>query len=155
MYSLYENRYYIASKCKTLMAFMTSDEKKSVLAQVVYQDQIIVELIGDVICPNKCRVGTCVYLTNFEEPNKNTYKCKQCKGCSYVLNIPLRDHKPCVTLFGWTYCFRKKTKLDYQKKKLSPLMRQYMRQSKPSTTKPKEAKHERVPKRAKILPYME
>ena len=136
-----------------LIAIMTSDS--NILAQVLYHDQSIVELIGDVICPNrKCRGEKCVYITSFEEINKSTYECKQCKACSHVLNIPFKDQKPCVTLFGWTYCFRKKSKLDYQKEKLSPLMRQYIRQSKLSTTKADEANNEPVPKKAKIIPYM-
>ena len=77
---------------------MISDS--NVLAQVLYQDQSIVQLIGDVICPNKkCRGEKCVYLTSFEEINKSTYQCKQCKACSHVLNIPFKDQKPGVTLF--------------------------------------------------------
>ena len=52
---------------------MTSDS--NILVQVLHQDQSIVELIGDVICPNKkCRGENCVYLTIFEEINKNTYE---------------------------------------------------------------------------------
>ena len=133
---------------------MISDSNS--LAQVLYQNQSIVQLIGDVICPNKkCRGKKWVYLTSFEEINKSTYDCKQWKACSDVLNIPFKDQKPCVTLVGWTYCFRKKTDLDYQKEKLSPLMRQYIRQSKLSTAKAEEANNEPVPKKAKILPYME
>ena len=104
-----------------LIASMTSDS--NIVAQVLYQDQSREQFIGDVICPNKkCRGEKCVYLTSFEEINKSTYQCKQSKACSHVLKILFKDQKPGVTLFGWTYCFRKKTKLDYQKKKLSPLM---------------------------------
>ena len=133
---------------------MTSDS--NILAQVLYQDQSIVELIGEAICPNKkCRGEKSVYLTSFEEISKSTYHCKQCKACSHDLNIPFKDQKPCVTLFGWTYCFSKKTKLDYQKEKLSPLMQQCISQPKLSTTKTVEANIEPVPKKAKILPYME
>ena len=137
-----------------LIVIMTFDSNN--LAQVLYQDQSIVQFIGDVICPNKkCRGEKCVYLTSFAEINKSTYQCKQCKACSHVLNIPFKDQKPCVTLFGWTYCFRKKTKLEYQKEKLSPLMKQCISQSKLSTTKAEEAKNEPVQKKAKIIPYME
>ena len=137
-----------------LIAILTFDSK--ILAQVLYQDQSIVELIGDVICPNrKCRGEKSVYITSFEIINKSTYQCKQCKACSHVLYIPFKDQEPCVTLFGWTYCFRKKTKLDYQKEKLSPLMQQCISQSKLSTTTAEEAKNEPVPKKLKILPYME
>ena len=128
------------------MAILTSDS--NILAQVLYQDQSTVELIGDVNCPNKKSRGEkCVYLKNFAELNKSTYDFRQCETCSHVLNIRFNYQKPCVTLFGWTDCFRKKTKLDYQKKKLSPLMRQYISQSKLSTTKAEEAEYEPVPKK--------
>ena len=117
---------------------MTFDS--NILAQVLYQDQSTVELIGDVICPmKKCRGEKSVYITRFEEITKSTYQCKQCKACSHVPNILFKDQKPCVILFGWTYCFRKKTKLEYKKEKLSPLMQQCISQSKLSTTKAEEA----------------
>ena len=62
-----------------LIAIMTFDSK--VLAQVLYQDQNILELIGVVICPNKKRRGEkCVYLRSFEEANKGTYECEECKA---------------------------------------------------------------------------
>ncbi len=125
---------------------MISDS--NILAQVLYQDQSIVQLIGDVISPNKkCRSETCVYITSFAKINKSTYECKQCKACTHVLNIPFKDQKPCVTFFGWIYCFRKQTKLDYQKEKPSPLMRQCISQSKLSTAKADEADIEPVPER--------
>ena len=134
-----------------LIAIMTFDSNN--LSQVLYQDQSKVDLIGDVICPNKkCGGGTSVYITSTEEINKGTYQCKQCRACSHVLNLPFKDQKPCVTLFGWTYCLRKKTKLDYQKEKLSPLMQQCISQSKHSTTREEEANNEPAPKKAKILP---
>ena len=137
--------------CEILIAIMTSDS--NVPAQVLYQDQSLVQLIRDLIFPNKkCRDEKCVYFTSFEEINKSTYQCKQCKACSHVLNIPFKDQKPCNTLFGWTYCFRKKTKLDYQKKKLSPLMRQCISQSKLSPTKAEDANIEPAPKKAVISP---
>ena len=126
------------------------------LSQVLYQDQSLGQIIGDVICSNKkCKGEKCVYITSFEDINKNTYQCKQCKACSHVLKIPFKDRKPCVILFGWTQCFGKMTKSDYQREKLSPLMRQCIRQSKLSTTKAEEAIFEPIPKKAKILPYLE
>ena len=134
-----------------LIAIMTFDS--NTLAQVLHQDQSIVELIGGVICSNKnCRGEKSAYITSFEEINKSTYQCKQCKACSRVLNIPFKDQEPCVTLFRWTYCFREKTKLDYQKQKLSPLMQQCISQSKLSTTNAEEANNELAPKKEKILP---
>ena len=144
----------IPQSVEFLIAIMTSDSK--ILAQVLFQNRSIVQLIGDVICPNyKCRGEKCLYLTSFAAINNSTYQCKQCEACSHELNILFRDQKLCVTLFCWTYCFRKKTKSDYQKEKPSPLMRQYIRQSKLSTTKPEEDTTEPVRKTSKILPYME
>ena len=46
----------------------------------------------------------------------------------------------------------KKTKLEYQKEKRSPLMQQCISQSKHSTTKAGEANNELAPKKEKILP---
>ena len=129
---------------------MTSDS--NILVRVLYQDQSIMDLIGDVICPNKKSRGeNCVYLTRFEEFNKSTYECKLCKACSHVLNILFKDQKAYANLFCWTYCFGKRTKLDYQKKKLSPLMRQYIHQSNLSTTKTEEANNDPVPKKCKDI----
>ena len=137
-----------------LIAIITSDS--IILAQVLYQDQSIVQLIGDVICPNqKCRGENCVNLTSFEEINKSTYQCKHTKACCHVFNFPSEDQKPCVIFFGWTYCFGKETKLGYQKEKHSPLMRQCISQSKLSTTKTEEANIEPAPKKSKILTYKE
>ena len=134
--SIYDTAKYIAftkivtillQSVEFLIAIMTSHP--NILAQVLYQDQSTVELIGDVICSKrKCRGEKTVYLTSCEEINKSTYQCKQCKACSHVLNISFKDQKPCLILFGWSYCFRKKTKSDYQKKKLSPLMQQCISQ---------------------------
>ena len=42
-----------------------------------------------------------------------------------------------------------------QKEKFSPPMRKFIRQSKVSTTKAEEANNELVPRKAKIIPYME
>ena len=120
----------------------------TLLRAIMTFEENIKDIIGDVFCTKKkCRGEKCVYWTSFEESKKSTYECKQCKSCRHVLSIPFKDRKPCVTLFGWTCCFRKKTKLDYRKKKLSPLMRQYIPQSKLSMTKAEEANIEPVPKR--------
>ena len=137
-----------------LIAIMESDS--NIPARVLYQDQSIVELLGDVICPNKkCRGEKSVYKTSFEEINKSTYECKHCKVCTHVLKIPFKDQNQCVTLFGWTYCFRKRQISITKKKKLSPLMRQCISQSKLSTTKTEEANIEPAPEKTNILPYME
>ena len=50
----------VPQSVKFLISILTSDS--NILAHVLYQDQSIVQLIGDVNCPNKkCRGGKCVY----------------------------------------------------------------------------------------------
>ena len=62
-----------------------------------------IKTIGDVYCPT-CRNEKCVYIST----NKTTsfYDCKKCKACCKVLNIPFRDQKPTILLFGGdgTHC---------------------------------------------------
>ena len=76
------------------------------------------ESIGDVFCPTS-RNENCVYIST----NKTTsfYDCKKCKACSNVLNIPFKDQKPTIMLFGGdgTHCFARKTSRDYEKKTIS------------------------------------
>ena len=105
------------------------------------------ETIGDVYCPT-CRNEKCVYIST----NKATsfYDCKKCKACCNVLNIPFRDQKPTIMLFGGdgTHCFARKTSRDYEKEKPSPFLKKFLRQSQPSTS-------ERQPKKDKSSPSME
>ena len=121
------------------------------LGQGVYifeeRPKSIQEVIGDVYCPT-CRNEKCVYIST----NKTTsfYDCKKCKACCHVLNIPFRDQKPTIMLFGGdgTHCFAKKTSRDYEKGKPSPFLKKFLRQSQPSTSEPD-------PKKVKISPNME
>ena len=57
--------------------------------------------IGDVYCPT---CPKCVYVST----NKMTsfYDCKKCKACCHVSNIPFKDQKPTILLFGGdgTHC---------------------------------------------------
>ena len=96
-------------------------------------DKKVRETIGDVYCP-KCRNEKCVYIST----NKITsfYDCKNSKTCCHVLNIPLKDQKPTILLFGGdgTHCFAEKTSRDYEKEKLSPFLKKLLRQSHPSTS---------------------
>ena len=103
------------------------------------------ETIGDVYCPT-CRNEKCVYIST----NKTTsfYDCKKCKACCHVLNIPFKEQKPTIMLFGGdgTHCFARKTSRDYEKP--SPFLKNLLRQSQPSTS-------EREPKKDKSSPNME
>ena len=110
-------------------------------------DNKVRETIGDVYCPT-CRNEKCVFLST----NKMTsfYDCETCKACCHVLNIPFRDQKPTIMLFGGdgTHCFARKTSHDYEKEKPSPFLKKFIRQSQPSTSEP-------VPKKGKSSPNME
>ena len=106
-------------------------------------DDKVREIIGDVYCPT---CPKCVYLST----NKTTsfYDCKKCKACYHVLNIPFRDQKPTIMLFGsdGTHCFARKTSRDYERP--SPFLKKFLRQSQPSTSEPE-------PKKDKSSPNME
>ena len=110
-------------------------------------DKKVRDTIGDVYCPT-CRNEKCVYISN----NKITsfYDCKKCRACCHVLNIPFKDQKPTIMLFGGdgTHCFAKKTSRDYEKEKPSPFLKKFLTQSHPSTSEPE-------PKRVKVSPNME
>ena len=103
------------------------------------------ETIGDVYCPT-CRKEKYVYLSTNEKTS--FYDCKKCKACCNVLNIPFRDQKPTIMLFGGdgTHCFARKTSRDYEKP--SPFLMKFLRQSQPSTSKPE-------PNEVKKSPNME
>ena len=77
-------------------------------------DKKVRDTIGDVYCPT-CRNEKCVYIST----NKTTsfYDCKKYKACCHVLNIPFKDQKPTIMLFGGdgTHCFARKTGRDYEK----------------------------------------
>ena len=62
-------------------------------------DDKVLEAIGGMYCPT-CRNEKCVYIST----NKTTsfYDCKKCRACCNVLNIPFRDQKPTIMLFGVT-----------------------------------------------------
>ena len=104
------------------------------------------DVIGDVYCPT-CRNEKCVYISN--NKTASFYDCKKCKACCHVLNIPCRDPKPTIMLFGGdgTHCFARKTVRDYDKERPSPILKKYLRQSDPSTS-------ELEPKKAQVFPFI-
>ena len=110
-------------------------------------DNKLQETIGVVYCPT-CRNEKCVYIST----NKTTsfYDCKKCKACCNVLNIPFKDQKPTIMLFGGegTHSFARQTSGDYEKEKTSPFLTKFVQQSQPST-------YELEPKKVKLSPKME
>ena len=108
-------------------------------------DNKVREIVGDVYCPT-CRNEKCVYLST----NRTTsfYDCKKCKACCHVLNIPFKDQKPTIMLFGGdgTHCFARRTSSDYEEP--SPFLKKFLCQSQTSTC-------ELETKRDKSSPNME
>ena len=104
-------------------------------------DNKVRETIGDVFCPT-CRNEKCDYLSTNE--TTSFYDCKKGKACCHVLNIPFRDQKPTIMLFGGdgTNCFARKTSRDYEKP--SQFLKKFHRQSQPSTSEPVKKRLKRV-----------
>ena len=92
-----------------------------------------IKTIGDVYCPT-CRNEKCVYLSTSK--TTSFYDCKKCKACCSVLNVPFKDQKPTIMLFGGdgTHCFAKKSSRDHEKP--SPFLKKLLRQSQPGTSEP-------------------
>ena len=109
-------------------------------------DNKVRETIGDVYRP-ACRKEKCVYISTIK--TTSFYDYIKWKACCNVSNIPFKDQKPTILLFGGdgTHCFARKTSRDYEKKP-SPFLRKFLRQSQPSTPEP-------VPKKVKSSPNME
>ena len=61
---------------------------------------------------------------------------KKCKARCHGLNIPFKDQKPTILLFGGdgTPYFARKGSRDYEKGKPSPILKKFLRQSQPSTS---------------------
>ena len=95
------------------------------------------ETIGDVYC-RTCRNEKCVYISTNE--TTSFYDCKKCKAGCHVLNIPFKDQKPTLMLFGGdgTHCSARKTSRDYEKP--SAFLKNVFRQSQPSTSEPEPKK---------------
>ena len=73
-----------------------------------------IKTIGDVYCPT-CRSEKCVYISTTETTSFSD--CKKCKACCNILNIPFKDQKLTILLFGsdGTQCYARKTSRNYQK----------------------------------------
>ena len=88
------------------------------------------------MCCLTCRNEKCVYIST----NKMTsfYDCKKWEACCNVLNIPFKDQKPTIMLFGGdgTHYFARKTSHDYKKEKLFPFLKKFLRQSVSSKSEP-------------------
>ena len=93
------------------------------------------ETTGDVCCPT-CRNEKCVYIST--KKTTSFYDCKKFKACCNDLNLPFKDQKSTIMLFGGdgTHCFARKTSCDYEKEKPSPFLKNFLRQSQRRTSEP-------------------
>ena len=110
----------------------TKDGKKELCV-----DNKVRETIGNVYCPT-CRNENCVYIST--NKMNSFYDCKKRKARCHVLNIPFKDRKPTIMLFGGdgTHCFERKTSSDYENP--SPFLKKFLRQSQHSTFEPEPKK---------------
>ena len=103
----------------------------------LWVDNKVQETIGDMYCPT-CRSEKSVYIST----NKTIsfYACEKCKSCCYLLNIPFKDQKPTIMLFGGdgAHIFARKTSRDYEKEKPSPFLKKLLHQTQPSTSEPEQ-----------------
>ena len=92
-----------------------------------------IKTIGDVYCPT---CPKCV------QPIKRLVSTTV-EACCHVLNIPFKDQKPTIMLFGGFIVY---TRCDYEKP--SPFLKNFLRKSQRSTYEPE-------PKKVKKSPNME
>ena len=99
-------------------------------------DKKVRETIGDVFCPT-CGNEKCVYTLTIE-----MISFYDCKAFCNVLGTRFKDQKPTIMLFGGdgTHCFARKTSRDYKNEKPSPFLKNFNRQSQPSTSVPEPKK---------------
>ena len=109
-------------------------------------DNKVRETIGAMFCP-AYRNEKCVYIST--KKLTSFYDCKKCKTCCNLLNIPFKDQKQTIMLFGGdvVHCFPRKTIRDHEKEKPSQFLKKILRQSQPRTSEPE-------PKKVQVIPYM-
>ena len=89
-------------------------------------DNKVRKTIGEVYCPTG-RKEKCVCIST--KKTTSFYDCKKCKASCNVLNIPFKEQKLTIMLFGGdgTHCFARKTSRDYEKEKPSPFLKKFRR----------------------------
>ena len=92
--------------------FQSTKYRKKELCVYERRDNKVREIIGDLYCPT-CRNEKCVYIST--KKTTSFYDCKKYEA--NVLNIPFKDQKPTIVLFGGdgTFFFARKTSRDYKK----------------------------------------
>ena len=104
-------------------------------------------VIGDIHCPIYLFIyQKCVYLSNSK--SSSFHDCKKCKACSHVFNIPFKDQKLTHMLLDGdcTHYFAKKVICNYEKRKVSSILKKFILHSQSGTLKI-------LLKKAKIIPF--
>ena len=105
-----------------------------------------IQTIGDVCCPT-CRNEKCVYVST----NKTTkfYDCKKCKASCHVVIFPFKEkNQQLCCLAGTVHIVLQERRVATTKKKPSPFLKKFLRQSQLSTS-------ELEPKKDKSSPNIE
>ena len=108
----------------------------------LYMDNKSQKIIGDVFCPT-CKKEKCVFIST--DKTSSSCDCNKCEASCHFLSIPLKKHKPTLTLFGGdgACCLAKRRSRDYRKP--SPLMRNFLRHSQTTATEPEPRKNKNTP----------
>ena len=110
------------------------------------------ETIGDVYCQTY-RNEKCVYISTNE--TTSFYDCKSGKPAATFWIFPWRTQNRHICCFfcDGTNCFARKTSRDYEKEKPSPFLKNFFRQSQPSTSEPEPKKFKMSPNMEKTYPF--
>ena len=120
--------------------FIVSFETSRYREKKLCADNKKLETIGDVFCPT-LRKEKSVHISN--EKTSSIYDCEKCKVCYHVLNIPFKDQKPTIMLFGGdgTHCFVWKNERRFATSgKPSPILKKLFCRSQSSTPELEPAK---------------
>ena len=112
----------------------------------VKRQKSVQDVIGDACCPT-CPNAKCVNLST--NKTSSFYVGKKYKARSHLLNIPFKDRKTTIILFGGggNHCLARKTSCDYKRRKQSSFLEKFLQQWQSSTP-------ELEPKEAKIIPII-
>ena len=82
--------------------------------------KLIQDIIGEIYCPGRySSQQKCAFFHTCTTEDESCYNYLQSKACCHVLNMPFRDHKPTISLFGvdGTFCHINNKGRDYKKEK--------------------------------------
>ena len=141
----------------SLQSFFDDKQKSSVLlicdqvVQIFEETQkSIQDEFGDILCSGMfCSIQMCVSVHICKENDYNFHEYFQGRACFHVSNIPFKNQKPTIILFGdaGTYCIVQETVCDYENGKPPLFSKEFLCQSHSAIPEP-------VPKKAEGNPFM-